>query len=203
MRAWLRTAAPLVSYAAVLVGVYWLKSAWIALLLYHAMAIVVLSLSRISRLPPLRRGSALLYATFLIFASGGAVLYAVWPMLASEAELSARLAGVGITKASWTWFAIYFCTVNPVVEEALWRGFIGSDCSGLQLNDVLFGGYHGLVVSAFVGPIWILPVVAACTFAGWFWRMLRLRSGGLAIPWLTHLAADASVAAAVYFRLHA
>jgi membrane protease YdiL (CAAX protease family) len=199
----LRSTAPFVPYAAVLCGVYWLGSAWVAILLYHAGAIAVLSLSRERRQPPARRSSPLLYATILIFAAGGAILYAIWPMVASEAEVSARLAEFGLSRASWIWFAVYFCAVNPIVEELLWRGFLGPDCTCLHRNDVLFGGYHGLVAAAFVGPIWILPVVVACAFAGWLWRMLRLQSGGLMVPWLTHVAADVSIAAAVYFRLHA
>jgi membrane protease YdiL (CAAX protease family) len=138
----------------------------------------------------------------LVFAAGGAVLYAVWPLVAPETEISTKLAALGVTKTSWTWFAVYFCAANPLIEEFLWRGLLGSDDTRVHPNDLLFAGYHGLVVAAFVSPIWALPVIAVCVFAGWLWRMLRVQSGGLLLPILTHIVADVSIAAAVYFRLY-
>ncbi len=105
--------------------------------------------------------------------------------------------------ASGPWFALYFCCVNGPVEELFWRGYLGQDSRRPTLRDAAFGGYHALVLLAFAGVIWAVPVFVGCLFAGWLWRMMRAATGGLALPVVTHLIADAGIVAAVHLRVFA
>lgn len=202
MKRTLRNLSPLIPYIAVAIGMYALRSAWLAIGLYHAGALaVVLSNRSKSRSPIFSKGPAALYLTIAIFAAGGFIFYLLWPYIASGSVISDKLHDYGINKTIWLYFAVYFCVVNSITEEFFWRGYLGDDRKGPVLNDFLFAGYHALVLLAFASPVWTLPVIAACAFAGWLWRTLRRIRGGLAVPILTHLAADVSIVAAVHFRL--
>ncbi len=205
MKITLRKLAPLIAYIAVLIGMYGLGSAFAAIGLYHA-GIIAITLTHRKEQPALanQRTAPQLYLAALIYASGGFIFYLIWPYLSPDSgSIAAKLENFGITKHSWPYFAVYFCLVNAVIEELFWREYLGSDCINVQLNDILFGGYHVLVLLAFISPIWTVLVLIACTFAGWLWRMLRKLSGGLVLPICTHVIADIGIILAVHFRLFA
>ena len=65
-------------------------------------------------------------------------------------------------------------------------------------NDFLFAGYHLLVLVLFLEWIWILPALGVLLAAGWFWRQLRRRQGGLLLPVVSHMAADGGIMGVVY-----
>jgi membrane protease YdiL (CAAX protease family) len=142
------------------------------------------------------------YLTAIVFAAGGVIFYLVWPCIDPEGTIAGRLGGYGLNRAIWPYFAVYFCVVNSLVEELFWRGLLGESTKIIRPNDLFFAGYHALVLAAFTDPIWIAPVFGACVFAGWLWRLLRTTTGGLAVPIVTHLAADIGIVVAVHFRLY-
>jgi hypothetical protein len=67
---------------------------------------------------------------------------------------------------------------------------------------VFFGGYHVLVLAYFIPWSWGLLVAALLVLVAWVWRTVATRLGGLLIPALTHLAADASVILSVHALIH-
>ena len=195
--------APLIPYLAVASGMYGARSAWAALGLYHAGMLIALATQRHGRFV---QGKSQLKSHWLpvvtaVFAMGGVLLYALWPLLGRDGSMLAdRLAMFGVTRKTWPYLAVYFCFANSTIEELFWRGHLGSDTRLITSNDIYFAGYHSFVMIAFANPLWALPVFIACTFGGWLWRRLRLLSGGLVLPILTHIAADASIVVAVHLR---
>lgn len=150
-----------------------------------------------------KRTSLFYYLTTLVFASGGAIFYLLLPFFAAPTEIASKLSSMGLNSANWPYFAVYFCLVNSVIEEFFWRGYLAPEANILHLDDIFFGGYHALVVIWFTQAYWALPVLAACAFAGWLWRKMCRLTGNLTLPILTHIAADASIIAALHYRLFA
>ena len=204
MKLWLRRLSPLIPYAAVAIGIYCLGSAWVAIISYHiGMLLAVAFGSGCHDGTKPRRVSGWWFLSSLVFAMGGVALYLLWPYaFAHSTDITGRLTSLGISASIWPYFALYFCCANSLVEELFWRGYLGDESRGLVLNDLAFGGYHALVLAAFAGIIWALPVFVACVFAGWLWRVMRASSGNLVIPMLTHFVADAGIVAAVWCRIY-
>lgn len=202
----MRKLIPLIPYLAVAVGMYGMRNAWAALGFYHTGILAALILIKHQYTCECRYPVHPVWmptVTF-IFALGGVVLYILWPQLSPDSHMiTSRLADYGINYKTWPCFAAYFCIVNSTLEELFWRGCLGSDTPYPVANDFLFGGYHVFVLMAFTGLIWGLPVLIACAFAAWLWRMLRRTTGGLTVPMITHIVADMSIAAAVYLRAFA
>jgi hypothetical protein len=197
----LRLAAPAVPYASVLLGLYALGNAWVAVLGYHVGIAVVLTLARAwPSARSLLRGfcarSVLLLAP--VFLLAGPAIYLAWPLAHLESvELGSALSDLGLDSSALVFFA-WYSVANPWIEELYWRGFLGSDRAAPVLADVLFGGYHVLVLWLLVD--WPFAVAAGVVLAatGWLWRMLVRRCGGLLVPALTHLVADAAIVAAIF-----
>lgn len=132
------------------------------------------------------------------------MFHVLWPYINRDTHTIAdRLADYGVSRQAWPLLAAYFCVANSTLEESFWRGCLGSGSRGLETNDLMFAGYHALVLLAFTDPVWTLPVFVACAFAGWLWRRLRVTTGGLAVPITTHVIADVSIAVAVHLRAFA
>jgi len=139
-----------------------------------------------------------------VFASGGIVFYLVWPGLSHDSTaIVERLAGYGINPRTWPLLAVYFCVVNSTLEEFFWRGCLMSERRLPRLDDFAFAGYHVFVLLAFVACVWAPPVFAACALAGWLWRRLRMATGSLVVPIVTHVIADTSIAVEVHLRVFA
>lgn len=198
-----RLLLPTIPYAAVLIGMYALGSAFAAIGLYQlGMLTAVLILRRPKPDTGTHARNPWLYLSTLIFASGGLIFYLLWPYLGQDpAAIGTKLQSYGLSSQVWPFFAVYFCVVNSLTEELFWRGLLGDDSRTLRGNDLMFGGYHALVLLAFTAPIWVIPVFVGCAFAGWLWRMLRALSGGLVMPVITHFVADLGIVAAVHFRV--
>ncbi len=195
-------AAVLVPYVAVTLGLWVWRSAWAASLLYHlgACAFVLGSgrwrqLRWSSSMPP----RAIVAAIAVVSAGVGPVVFVMWSIVKhSGVEMGAELADIGLAGASWALFIVYYATVNPVVEEVFWRGYLGSSSVRLVAQDFWFAGYHVLVLVRFMDWPWIAVSLAALVTAGWAWRQLAARFDGLAMPVLSHAVADASLILAVF-----
>jgi membrane protease YdiL (CAAX protease family) len=191
---------PLIPYISVILFLYGTKNAWAALLGYHAGALLFMTLSNKPAKVKQSVNNLWIPPIAVIYSLGGIIFYFLWPYLDGQ-EIGHKLTHYGINAHSWPYIAVYFCFINAVVEEHLWRNYLGSDNLLPTLNDFLFAGYHALVLLAFTKAIWAIPVIVACAFAGWLWRVIKLKSGGMLIPIITHIIADVSIAAAVHFRL--
>lgn len=194
-------AAPAVPYASVLVGLYVLGNAWAAVIGYHVGIVAVLTAARAwPRARELFRGWSAIVVLALVplFLSAGAAIYLAWPVARLESiDLDRALADIGLGRGSLLFFA-WYSLINPWLEELYWRGFQSSSRTRPVARDVLFGGYHVLVLLLFVK--WPFAAMAGVALAAvaWVWRMLTRRFGGLLVPALTHLAADVAIVAAIF-----
>lgn len=193
-------AAPLIPYLAMLVGLHILGSAWLSFLIYHGLVLVA-----VGRRPALwrdlsRGGHFPTGVAAMVFGSlGGVVLWLLAPIAGVDAQsITPALQKLGLSGTSWLLFVFYHALINPWFEEILWRGKLGSDARTLVAGDVLFAGYHVLVLMLFLAWTWIALAFAMLVSAAWFWRQLRRRHDGLLLPVLSHLAADASIMSVVY-----
>lgn len=194
--------APSVPYVAMLVGLYLLSNAWISILLYHAGALAILSFTKGWRWPP-AAGEHLDRRVVLMVVLGsatiGPLLYSLWSTVKlTDIILEQELAHLGLSGAAWPLFVVYYFTVNPVVEELFWRGYLGDPRIGPTPSDLWFAGYHLLVLALFVEVPWVAASFIGLIGGGWLWRQLARCCGGLVLPVLSHAVADASLIWAVY-----
>ena len=194
--------APALPYVAIIAGVYLLNSAWAAITLYHLGIIVVLSITGSWGLGQLPHSTAdYLWLVVVVAGSclGGLIVYFLWELIKpASLQLGSELAGLALTGIPWLLFMGYYFTVNPVLEELFWRGYLGQKSSGLTWNDVWFSGYHILVTVNFARWPWVVASFLVLAGAGWFWRQLARQTPGLLLPILSHAAADASIILAVF-----
>jgi len=196
-----RRAAALLPYIAVLLGLFLLSSAWAALLLYQlSMFGCLLAWS-----PRLRRGTGIRRrAAGLALASalaGGLPVLLLWVPIGLDRVVAVRLAALGLSGISLLGCFLSLILVHPVLEELFWRGALGSRSPGPAADDVLFAGYHALVLLFFLPWPWVVASTAAIALTGWLWRRLAAASGGLLLPVISHVAADLGILGAVLVRL--
>lgn len=195
----LRGAAPALPYVATLLGLYLFKSAWLALLFYHGGILVILAaegqLGRFRELPQGWRwalGAALGGAGLLV----GVLFLGLGPKLGLERTLAAQLSAFGLGGARLYPWALYYVLCNACFEEVFWRSYLGSQGRPPVLNDLLFAGYHALVLYFFIPGIWIPPALGVLTLAAWAWRQARQSCGGLSVPLFSHFMANLGLMAA-------
>lgn len=192
----------LIPYLAMILGLHLGRSAWLSFALYHGGILLVMlrpearhHMGRLLSGWDWRQGTAA-----IVFGLGGGLLtYALAPIAGLDGpRLAAEMARLGLQGPAWILFALYHALLNPWFEEVFWRGRLGDDRRGLVANDLLFAGYHILVLTLFLDWGWVLLSFLVLTAAGWLWRQMRRARRGLLLPVLSHLAADAGIMAAVY-----
>ena len=196
-----RRAAALLPYIAVLLGLFLLSSGWAALLLYQVGMVGCL----LAWSPPLRRGTgAGRRAPGVVLAgvlAGGLPVLVLWVPLGLDRVAAVRLTALGLSGISLLACFGSLVLVHPVLEELFWRGALGSRRPGPAAEDVLFAGYHALVLMIFLPWPWVAASTAAIAVTGWWWRRLAAASGGLLLPVISHVAADLGILGAVLLRL--
>ena len=193
-----RAFALILPYIAILVGLCGFRNGWLAFAIYHLGIVLVISVGRRWGLArELARGwKWWLALTGMVFGALGCVFILLFlPHLGLAPGLAGKLAGLGLSGFSWTLFVAYHALVNPWLEELYWRGLLGSKAWHPVVEDFAFAGYHILVLAFFVAWPWLMVAFVALAVAGWAWRGMARRSGGLLVPALSHLVADASVMA--------
>ena len=198
----IRSAAFLLPYISVAIGLYALKSAWASIALYHAGMLTFLwawrppelrqHLSRGFRAGP---GIPLLLGC----AASGLLVYQLWPFLGpSPAQLALDLQTYGFSRQSLLGFVIYFGIVHAPLEEVYWRSLTREDTGVLSASDLAFAGYHAFVIVLFLPAVFALLAVLLLTGVSALWRYQARRFGGYALPLLSHALADLSILAAIY-----
>ncbi len=194
---------PLIAYVSMVLGLYVFHSAWAAFGFYHGLILVVmLSDKNRSYWHELITGwDWRVGAGAIVFGfGGGVVLYLLAPLAGIDSlMIGPVLSRLGLQGGSWLLFVFYHSLVNPWFEEVFWRGRLGCDHKRPVLNDVFFAGYHILVLVLFLDWIWILLAAVILTLAGWLWRQMRQQRQGLLLPVISHMSADASIMAVVYW----
>lgn len=181
------------------------KNAWAALLGFHAAILFVIFLRRPQHSPSIFFQSVnkkLFFFTILLCALSGLSLYVLCSFLGIASNLGAQLADLGLHGNIWVWFISYFSIINPFVEEYFWRAMLGSNTRLFYLGDLIYAGYHIMVVWNKTSPMSIVLVVLALIFIGWFWRQLYRKDGSLLTPVVSHAVADFSILLAVFFMVN-
>lgn len=187
---------------AVLAGLYYLRSAWAVILLYHAVIVIYLFLTRHDRpRPELFRG----WDTFpgvgliLLCACSGPLLILLWPLIENvKGSLSSTLDAFGLHGISWWLFAAFFVSIHPVLEELFWRDALRTRNRGIDIADVAFAAYHVLVLIHFLKIPWVILVFVILVLVSWLWRRIAVRYNGLAIPLVSHMTAGLGIMTATY-----
>ena len=192
---------PVLPYLAIWAGLFFFKSAWFALLGFHIAILLALLLLRpsipINILFKSKSPKWILFS-MLFCSTSGIGLYFLWHIFGVVQDLPSQLKSLGLYSTSWFPFIAYFSLVNPFVEEYFWRGVLGSATRKLHIGDVVFAGYHALILWNRVNPFSTLFAVIILVSAGWLWRQLFRKDHGLLAAVLGHMVADFSILLTIY-----
>jgi membrane protease YdiL (CAAX protease family) len=195
----LKSVCVAVPYAAVIIGLYILKNAWITIGLYHIpIALFLIGGDRKGLLKKIRTGSNCKIAavSIILAAMIFPIIFFCWRYMQLESvHLNTALADFGLHGASWFFFMIYFSIIQPFLEELYWRGYLQSNHRYFSWADFAFAGYHMLVLGLFIKPAWLVIAFIVLTGAARVWRYIAYKLQGLAVPLLSHVAADISIVA--------
>ncbi len=187
---------------AVLAGLQLFRSAWAAILLYHAVIIIYLVLTSGGRpRPGLIQGwnAPAGVGMIILCASSGPLLVFLWPVISDvRDDLPAALESFGLRGAWMYLFAAYFVTVHPVLEECFWRGAMAPADRRIGTVDMAFAAYHVLVLVHFLKFPWVIAAALLLVLVSWLWRRVAEYSRGLAIPIFSHIAAGLGVMTAAF-----
>ncbi len=192
---------PVVPYLTIGIGLLVFHNAWMAILGYHAGMVAVMALSKTG--VPLKQAFQckrywVLFIAALFGAGGGLLLNILWPLLSVPGDINSYIRSIGLNELTWPVFLAYFIIVNPLIEEYYWRGYLAGSGRGLELNDLLFSGYHVIVLAGQMTTIWLVVVFFALTIAAWLWREMNRLNGGLLASVISHVAADIAVILTIY-----
>jgi hypothetical protein len=187
----------LVPWVAVLVFWTVLHSAWATILAYHVM---MLAFSRRELARAFRGWNR---RVFLVSAApcllAGPVTWLLLPSI-TLTPVGGWLAAFGLTGASLLVMIPYYGLIHPFVEQAHWSRLRSDPRLGL-VSSLLFAGYHGLVLSTLMKPFWVGLCVAVLIVTSISWRRIEERcGGGLLVPALTQVLADAGMIVAAVLR---
>jgi hypothetical protein len=193
--------APILPYLAVWAGLFLFHSAWFALAGFQLGILFSYLLFRpnipISIVFKSKNPKKVLIGALFCGASGIA-LYFLWGVFGIANDLPAQLSAIGLNSSSWPVFIAYFSLVNPFIEEYFWRGVFGDNSKKPTVGDIVYAGYHAVVLWGRVNPFSIVFAVILLAFAGWLWRQIAREDDGLLAPVLGHMAADFSVLLTIY-----
>ncbi len=177
------------------VGILLLKSGWAALLIYHGLIVLALSVNqeRIS-LSMLFKGFSICLFLFMLAIAVGLYFvlsgYAVSKGFVGE-KVSALAGSCGPL------FVVYLLIINPPLEELFWRELFATKTKYFSPGDILFGCFHFPILLLFLTPMKLPIGFLMIATGGWGWRQMRNRYGGLLLPWIGHLFADLMLVAIV------
>ncbi len=195
--------APTLAYLAVGVGLFLFHSAWGALVGFHAAILMFLLIAK-PNIPvkTLLTGTKIkwILLSVLLCGSSGVILYFQWDRFGFVSDLPAQIESLGLNSSTWIPFIAYFALVNPFVEEYFWRGYLGSNTKSLHISDLLYSGFHAMILIGKVQTGSILFGLSMLVLAGWFWRQIRREGHGLLPAALGHMAADFTILMAVYLK---
>lgn len=107
----------------------------------------------------------------------------------------APLNAVGLTARSYLLIALYFGLVNPLAEEAFWRGRILPTLVDAHapapnlLHALIFAGYHVMPLSLMFTSLWF-PAAAVLT-GGIVFGIVARSTRGFLVPLALHLGVNA------------
>lgn len=197
-----RQAASLLPYIAVILGLFLLSSAWAAILLYQVGMIgCLLVWSPRLRAGNVSPGRAAQVAVASALA-GALPILVLWFPLGLDRVVPHALQELGLTGLSRLACFASLILIHPGLEELFWRGAMARSSPRPVTEDVIFAGYHAMVLVYFLSWPWVAVATAAIAVTAWMWRRTAAASGGLLLPVVSHMAADLGILGAVLFRLY-
>ncbi|MBW8035290.1 MAG: CPBP family intramembrane metalloprotease [Planctomycetes bacterium] len=184
-------------YIVVSIGLYLFHNAWIAFIAYHVcMLTFIIAYGREGNLKKLFSGWNWFIAIPLAVMSALIILLAFAirdHMVIDSEKMTQTLSGFGLGKISFCVFALLFVSLHPFLEELFWRSFHWGPCRTHWPIDVVFAGYHVLVMVFFVkwsGSLMIFAIIAAVAI---LWRFCAEKLNGLATVFFSHIIADIAI----------
>ena len=193
---------PIIPYITIGIGLLVFHHAWLAILGYHTGMVAVISLSKTGiAIKRAFQGNRywIPFITALAGAGGGILLYILWPLLSVPDDINSYIRSIGLNERTWPVFLAYFILINPLIEEYYWRGYLADVAKGIALNDLLFSGYHLIVLAGQMETIWLIVVFLGLTIGAWFWRQMNRLNGGLLASTISHITADITVILTIYY----
>jgi len=191
-------------YLAVWAGLFLYKSAWAALIGFHIAIFLALLILKpelpINKLFQSSSYNWIVLSVFICLPSGIGFYY-LQDFFGTTRDLQGQLKSLGLNSTSWPGFITYFALVNPFIEEYFWRGVLGSNTNSFYIGDVIYAGYHVLILLGKARPIFVLLAVVILSFVGWFWRQISKRDQGLLAAVSGHMTADFSILTSIYFMV--
>lgn len=195
--------APILPYLAVWAGLFLFRNAWLTLIGFHIAIALVLLVVR-SNIPISilfkSKYSKRILASIFFCATSGIGLYFLWDVFGVANDLPSQLRSIGLNSSSWPVFIAFFSLVNPFIEEYFWRGVLGDISKKLIVGDLIYAGYHAIVLWGRVHPLSILLAVIILISAGWFWRQISRKDNGLLAAVLGHMIADFTILLTIYLK---
>lgn len=188
-------------YLGVGIGLYLLQSAFAAILLYHAGIIGAFLTNRGTlQYKAMINFKDVRFATFIPFCLiSGALIYLLWPIINSNRiEIAEETARYGLEGIKFLLFIAYFSLIHPILEEGFWRFFIDPKNPRHLWAEILFSGYHFLVLRLFIPTGWAILCVVSLIGIARFWRFMKQNQNEGLMVIATHAAADFSIILAVY-----
>jgi hypothetical protein len=174
------------------VAVFWcvFRSAWLAILAYHAQilwwsrgALPLLSKPRWTPLTLLVAPSAL----------AGPLCWVLLPYV-TRVALSDWLAAYGLAGAGLAGMVLYYGLVHPVLEQSHWAPLR----ERTPVAHIAFAGYHVLVLYSLLAVPWVAACFVVLAAASWLWQRMQRASGSLVPPIASHIAADLGMVIAAW-----
>jgi len=200
----MKSIAPILAYLAVGIGLIQVHSAWGALLGFHLVIVVSLLWVRPNiPITVLFKSTNIkwILLSVLLCGSSGLALYFLWAYFGPANDLTAQVESLGLTSSTWPGFIAYFALVNPLMEEYFWRGYMGDPTNGFYIYDLIYAGFHALILIGKVPINSIIFALTVLTFAGWLWRQIAREDRGLLAPVLGHMAADFTILVAIFWMV--
>ena len=189
-------------YLVVSAGMYLFHNAWCTFIAYHACIVTFLVVYRKPGLiKKLFCGWNWYIAAVLSALSVMLILLALGirqHVMLESTGLMKTLSGFGLGNISFYIFAALFVSAHPVLEELFWRSFHWGPCRTHWPVDIIFAGYHILVLTFFVKWPGLLFIFAAISLAALLWRFCGQKLNGLATILFAHVIADISILVSAY-----
>ncbi len=192
-----------IPYLTMYIGLYLFENIWIAILSYHILVILFLVKDKhIEKLPILIKGwnfrSTVVFG--ILFSLNGLLIIFfsnINPNLFKD--ISDTLQNLGLVNESWLIFILYYSLATPIIEELFWRSYHKSNSRKISKTDLIFAGYHIIVLVLFIDLTYVFGVFCSLIFASWLWRYFYRKYNGLIVSVITHSVADLSTILSINF----
>jgi uncharacterized protein len=141
-----------------------------------------------------------------------AVVFAFFALLRERiwnaGEVASVLSRWGVNRMDPFLFVSIMVIGNGFLEEFFWRGYIQRRLRGClpprkaeKLSSGFYASYHGVTTGVLFSLTWAAVSVVSIYFAGVIWSRVRVKTGSLVMPVVTHVFIDLAVMAAYLLYL--